>query len=105
MLFRSHFFVLPVWLYHRTAAFFIPFDFMGTFALIVLMVTHEDNAGRAAAATADIALFFRNARLFSIWGFSPCQGFIRPENSDIYLFFVSYRSSQVYQNQRFGQAR
>jgi len=52
---------------------------MGTFALMVLMVTHEDNMGRVAAATAVIALFFRNARLFSM-EISPCQGFISFEN-------------------------
>ena len=70
--------MLPVWLYHRTAAFFIPFDFMETFALMVLMVTHEDNVGRvaavAAAARAVIVLFFRNVRLSSM-GILPCQLF------------------------------
>jgi hypothetical protein len=43
---------------------------MGTFPLIVLMVTQEEvNAGKAAAAAAK-ALFFKNVRLLSM-GVSP----------------------------------
>jgi len=42
---------------------------METFAFIVLMVTHEDNAGKATAAAVK-ALFFKNVRLLSM-GVSP----------------------------------
>jgi len=42
---------------------------METFPLIVLMVTHEDNAGKAIAAAVK-ALFFKNVRLLSM-GVSP----------------------------------
>jgi hypothetical protein len=38
---------------------------MGTFALIVLMVTQEDNVGKVATAAVK-ALFFKNVRLLSI---------------------------------------
>lgn len=43
-------------------AFFISFDFKGTFAFIVLMRTQEDNPGNAVA-TIVRALFFKNVRL------------------------------------------
>jgi hypothetical protein len=60
-----HFWVLPVWLYHRIAALPISFVFIGTFAFIVLILIllHEDNAGKVAAVK---TLFFKNVRLLSM---------------------------------------
>jgi hypothetical protein len=70
-----HFWVLPVWLYHTTAALLTSFDFMGTFAFILLILTHADNTGHDANAVAVKALFFKNIRLlsmgFSIGSFEP----------------------------------
>jgi hypothetical protein len=39
---------------------------METFAFIVLMVTHEDNAGNVASVVAVKALFFKKVRLLSM---------------------------------------
>jgi hypothetical protein len=41
---------------------------METFAFIVLMLTQEDNVGKAAAVAAVKALFFKNVRLLSMGG-------------------------------------
>jgi hypothetical protein len=43
---------------------------MGTFAFIVLILMHEDNAGNVANVAAVKALFFKNVRLLSM-GVSP----------------------------------
>jgi hypothetical protein len=70
-----HFWVLPVWLYHRTVAFRISLDLIGTCDFMVPVPAQEHKAGKAVAATVK-ALFFKNVRLLSMGGSPLFDGII-----------------------------